>query len=207
LVLGRYLETLERPEGMDERYQQLRKKISQLFRSGWISVQKITQTGTAATTGYWAGTQDGGNFGSYTMKRDTAVDKIPFNMLTRRYQWKGMYDDVVEYVKSCEECQKWVRIRYEEPLYPTWSIIVWEKLGVDIVTMPLSKSGKNTLYLQGAILVVGLKGDHWQERILNRWQSFCMRMSFVVMVVLSELSWMEDLKTNWKRPICLNGIE
>ena len=43
-----------------------------------------------------------------------------------------MYDDVDKYVKSCEECQRRARLRYEEPLHPTWSITVWEKVGVDV---------------------------------------------------------------------------
>ena len=41
-----------------------------------------------------------------------------------------MYEDVLKYVKSCEECQRQARIRYEESLHPTWSTIVWEKIGV-----------------------------------------------------------------------------
>jgi len=61
-----------------------------------------------------------------------------FEQVSRRYQWKGMYDDVVNYVKTCEECQRRARVRYEEPLHPTWSIIVWEKVGIDIVHMPES---------------------------------------------------------------------
>jgi hypothetical protein len=53
-----------------------------------------------------------------------------------------MYDEVVKYVKSCEECQNQARIRYKEPLYPSLSIMTWEEFGADIVTMPLLKCGK-----------------------------------------------------------------
>ena len=53
-----------------------------------------------------------------------------------------MYDDVVKYVKSCEECQRRARVRYEEPLHPTWSIIVWAKVGIDVVHMPESNGFK-----------------------------------------------------------------
>ena len=52
-----------------------------------------------------------------------------------------MYEDVDKYVKSCEECQCRARIRYEEPLHPTWSITVWEKVGVDVVFMPETSDG------------------------------------------------------------------
>jgi len=47
-----------------------------------------------------------------------------------------MYNDVVNYVKTCEECQRRSRIRQEEPLHPTWSIIVWGKVGIDIIYIP-----------------------------------------------------------------------
>ena len=52
-----------------------------------------------------------------------------------------MYDDVVKYVKSCEECQCRARKRQEEPLHPTWSITVWEKVGIDVVYMPVTEDG------------------------------------------------------------------
>ena len=64
-----------------------------------------------------------------------------FEHVSRRYQWKGMWDDVTEFVKSCDECQRRSSRRYEEPLHPTWSCTVWEKVGVDVVYMPLSEEG------------------------------------------------------------------
>ena len=57
------------------------------------------------------------------------------------YQWKGLYEDVAEYCKTCEECQRRSRIRQEEPLHPTWSITVFQKVGVDVVYMPESAEG------------------------------------------------------------------
>lgn len=45
---------------------------------------------------------------------------------------------MIKYVKSCKECQQWTQICYEESLYPIWSIIVWEKIGVDVIHMPNS---------------------------------------------------------------------
>jgi hypothetical protein len=56
-----------------------------------------------------------------------------FEHVSQRYQWKGMFEDVAKYIKSCEEVQRRSRIQYEEPLHPTWSITVWEKVGIDIV--------------------------------------------------------------------------
>ena len=64
-----------------------------------------------------------------------------FEQVKRRYQWKGIFSDIDEWVKSCEECQKRAQIRYEEGLHPTWSVSVWDKVGVDIVYMPQSNEG------------------------------------------------------------------
>ena len=47
-----------------------------------------------------------------------------------------MYNDVVEWVKTCDECQKRAKRRFAEPLHPTWSITVWEKVGLDVIYMP-----------------------------------------------------------------------
>ena len=66
---------------------------------------------------------------------------MTFEHVSRRYQWKGMWEDVSDFVKSCDECQRRSNRRYEEPLHPTWSRTVWEKVGVDVVYMPLSEEG------------------------------------------------------------------
>jgi len=47
-----------------------------------------------------------------------------------------MYSDVIEWVKTCDECQQLAKFRFEEPLHPTWSITVWEKVGLDVIYMP-----------------------------------------------------------------------
>ena len=52
-----------------------------------------------------------------------------------------MYADIENWVRTCEECQRRARNRYDEPLHPTWSIIVWQKIGVDIVYMPWTQEG------------------------------------------------------------------
>ena len=61
-----------------------------------------------------------------------------FEKIRQHYQWKRLYDDVVESIKTCEECQRRARNRYEEP---TWMVIVWAKIGVDIVYMPSVSGG------------------------------------------------------------------
>jgi len=52
-----------------------------------------------------------------------------------------MFEDVSEWVKMCEECQRRSKVRFEEGLHPTWSNMVWGKVGLDIVYMPRSEEG------------------------------------------------------------------
>jgi Integrase zinc binding domain len=139
LVLGQYLETLNRPEGLtDQQFQRLRKKSRNfLVRDGYLfkrgrkrnvpprRVVGLSEQRLEIIRGLH---DEIGHCG----KQST------YDQISRRYQWKGMYDDVANYVKSCEECQRRARIRYEEPLHPTWSTTVLEKVGVDVVHMPTS---------------------------------------------------------------------
>ena len=41
-------------------------------------------------------------------------------------------------MKSCEECQRKAKLTYDEKLHPTWSAMVFDKVGVDVVYMPRS---------------------------------------------------------------------
>jgi transposase InsO family protein len=58
-----------------------------------------------------------------------------------------MYLDVKQWVETCEVCQKRDGKRWDEPLKPTWVSGLWEKVGVDVVHMPLGKGGKRYLVL------------------------------------------------------------
>lgn len=52
-----------------------------------------------------------------------------------------MYADVEERVRSYDDCQRRVRNCYEKPLRPTWSTIVWQRIGVDVVFIPWALGG------------------------------------------------------------------
>ena len=41
------------------------------------------------------------------------------------------------YVQSCEEYQRRDPSRSEEALHPTWVAVLWQKVGLDVVYMPL----------------------------------------------------------------------
>jgi Integrase zinc binding domain/RNase H-like domain found in reverse transcriptase len=141
LMLGKFLSTLQRPDGLtDLEYQQLRKKSKLFFvRDGYL----YKKGKRAAVPRRVVGLQDQ----KLEIMREIH-DEIghrgrgaTFDQVRRRYQWKGMFADVDEWVRSCEECQRRAQIRYEESLHPTWSVSVWDKIGVDIVYMPRSNEG------------------------------------------------------------------
>ena len=122
LILGHYLETLQRPNGMtDQQFEQLHKKSrSFLVRDGHLYKRSRKRHPPRRVIGKAEQRQE--------VLRDLHEfghrgQQGTYDQLRRRYQWKGMYDDVVKYVRSCEECQRRSRIR-QEPLHPTWSLTV-----------------------------------------------------------------------------------
>jgi hypothetical protein len=142
LLLGRYLEKLERPDGLsDEQFAQLRRKSRGfLVRDGYL-FKRSRKRGVPPRR--VLGTEERRREAIRTLHDESGHRGVQstFTLVSRRYQWKGMYEDVVNFVKTCEECQKRARTRYEEPLHPTWSVLVWGKIGVDIVFMPDSTEG------------------------------------------------------------------
>jgi RNase H-like domain found in reverse transcriptase/Integrase zinc binding domain/Reverse transcriptase (RNA-dependent DNA polymerase) len=142
LTIGRYLETLERPSGIsDTEFRKLRKDANKyLVRDGYLYKRSKKRSVPPRRV---IGRQE---------ERQEILKALhdelghrgrqpTYNQISRRYQWDGMFEDIVTYTKSCDECQRRARIRYEEPLHPTWSTLVWDKVGVDVVFMPESLEG------------------------------------------------------------------
>lgn len=50
-----------------------------------------------------------------------------------------MHTEVKLYVQSCKECQRRDSSRPEEASHPTWVALLWQKVGLDVVYMPLCK--------------------------------------------------------------------
>ena len=139
LDIGRFLETAQRPDGLtDQQFAQFRKKALTFFiRDGILFKRNRRRGGVPRRV---VGTQD---------QRREVIRELhdenghrgrvaTYDHVARRYQWKGMYDDCARFVDTCEECQRRSRMRYEEPLHPTWMTTVWEKVGLDVVKMPNS---------------------------------------------------------------------
>jgi hypothetical protein len=67
-----------------------------------------------------------------------------YQVLSDTYYWKNLFDDVCEYVASCEKCQMTSNfIKSPEELHPIPVISPWFHVGMDLIKMPVSKSGKN----------------------------------------------------------------
>ena len=60
-----------------------------------------------------------------------------YSKLKEKFWWTGMYNDVAEYVQSCENCQMYSNIRHRDGLQPTYSLSLHYKWVVDIVMMPV----------------------------------------------------------------------
>lgn len=122
LILRKYLVLLRRPDGLtDLEYQQLRRKSKSFFvRDGYLYKKRKRVPRQVV--------------GLREQKLKVMVELhdeaghrgrvATYDTIKRHYQWKGMYADVEEWVKTCVECQKRSQMRYEEELHPTWSMIV-----------------------------------------------------------------------------------
>lgn len=62
-----------------------------------------------------------------------------YRRVADRYWWDNLRKDVKSHVKPCEACQFRANGREEEAMRPTWTIDRWEKVGVNVVHMPLSE--------------------------------------------------------------------
>ena len=69
--------------------------------------------------------------------------------LTRRYYWKGMAEDIKEYIRTCDKCQRKKTIQLQKTQVTMRSIPIPQKIfsqiGIDLVTMPPSQGYKYIL--------------------------------------------------------------
>lgn len=139
LILGRYLETLQRPEGMINQQFRLRNKSRAFLVRDDYLFKRSRKRGTPPRRVVGKPEQRQEILRELHDEIRHRGQQGTYNQLHRRYQWKEMYNDVVKYVKSCEECQRRSRIRQDEHLHPMWSIAVWAKVGVDVICLGLQK--------------------------------------------------------------------
>jgi Integrase zinc binding domain len=142
LGLGRYLMTLQKPEGMsDGDYAQLRKKAKNFMVRDGLLFKRSRRGGIPPGGVVGLSEERTKIMRELYDEKGHLGQKATYNQIARRYQWRGMYQDVAEWVKTCDECQKIGKLRFEEPLHPTWTMTVWQKVGLDVVRVRRSCTG------------------------------------------------------------------
>jgi len=59
-----------------------------------------------------------------------------YRRVADRYFWRGMSADCFKFSRTCEVCQKRLADGQEEELHSTFVNSTWEKVGLDVVSMP-----------------------------------------------------------------------
>src|SRR6185295_9232744 len=73
-----------------------------------------------------------------------------YNKIKKRYYWNQMYDDIKEYIKTCDTCQRFGKPERNEPLHSIEVIQPFERIGIDIVG-PLPETANKNKYMVVAI--------------------------------------------------------
>ena len=113
LLLGQYLETLQRPDNIsDQQFQQLRKKSPLFFVRDGLLFKRSWKRGLPSRRVLGRREERLEAIRSLHDEKGHRGKQTTYENISRRYQWKGMYEDVANYVKTCVECQKRARMRY-----------------------------------------------------------------------------------------------
>jgi len=59
-----------------------------------------------------------------------------YSLVAGRYWWKDMFQSCRRWVQGCKSCQLRSSTRKHEPLHPTFSSIIGERVHIDVVHMP-----------------------------------------------------------------------
>jgi hypothetical protein len=71
------------------------------------------------------------------------------------YWWPGVASYVEDHVQTCEICQRFSHIRYEEPLVPTLIPTMFQAVGIDTVKVTVQGVGGKTMMLVARELLSG----------------------------------------------------
>jgi hypothetical protein len=71
---------------------------------------------------------------------------IVFNKVRNLYYWPQMYENIKEYIRACDSCQRRGRKRNPEPLQPIPVGNPFEKIGIDFVG-PLPLTSRRNKYI------------------------------------------------------------
>ena len=60
-----------------------------------------------------------------------------YRQIGNRYWWENLYSEIKVYVQSCQKYQCQDPLQPEKALYLTWVTLLWQKIGLDVVYIPL----------------------------------------------------------------------
>ena len=69
-----------------------------------------------------------------------------YNKIKERYYWNQMYDDIKEYIKTCDMCQRFGKPERKESLHSIRIKQPFERIGIDIVG-PLPETTRKNKYI------------------------------------------------------------
>jgi hypothetical protein len=69
-----------------------------------------------------------------------------YDRIKGKYYWNQMYDDIKEYIRTCNTCQRFGRPERKEPLHSIKIGQPFERIGIDIVG-PLPETGRKNKYI------------------------------------------------------------
>jgi len=69
-----------------------------------------------------------------------------FEKIRQRYYWPQMYENIREYVKSCDQCQRRGKYKRNEPLHPIPVGEPFHQIGIDFIG-PLPRTTNNNRYI------------------------------------------------------------
>ena len=73
------------------------------------------------------------------------MDKV-FGKLRNQYYWFQMFEDMKQYIKTCDQCQRRGKFRTPGPLHPITVGDPFSKINIDIVS-PLPITSKGNKYI------------------------------------------------------------
>ncbi|CAM6094421.1 unnamed protein product [Calypogeia fissa] len=150
LIIGRYLETLEKDEAWDrEEFSRIWKKAYKFALKEGYLWRRPKKAGEAIL--WVVGTEEEKQRKlSESHDAETAGHhgvQATYEKARGLYWWAGMYVDIRAYVETCQVCQYYSKIQHRDELRPTHPLSLHFQLGLDIVHMPRGARGAKYLIL------------------------------------------------------------
>ena len=161
LVLGKYLQTLEKEEAWTkEIFEKIRKKAyGYMLRDGllWRKPKKMGRLPQRVV-----GDESAKLKILHECHDDAAAGhrgvQATYEKVRELYWWQNFYLEIREYVESCQVCQYYSKVKHRDELCPTYPLSLHFQWSIDIVYMPRGLRGLRFLVLAREELSSYLEG-------------------------------------------------